>query len=103
MRWIPWLLGIAGVVQYAVIAALQPTDYVSTDMSYLVMWLTVIGGLVVCYLGCYGDCGYGSGGGCGCCGDECGCGDCEDCMPEGSGHDHGHEGHDHGPGEHHAH
>ena len=99
MRWVPWLLGIAGVVQYAVIAATQPTDYVSVDMAYLVMWLSIIGALVVCYLSCY-DCGYG--GGCGCCDDDCGCGDCGDCMP--NGHDDGHEGHDHGPGEHgHAH
>lgn len=91
MRWVPWVLGIAGVVQYAVIAALQPTDYVSVDMAYLVMWLAIIGGLVVCYLSCY-DCGYG--GGCGCCGDDCGCGDCDDCMP-GHGHEHGEHEHDH--------
>ena len=93
MRWIPWLLGIAGVVQYAIIAAVDPTGYVSTDMAYLVMWLAVIGALIVCYLSCY-DC-YG--GGCGCCEDGCSCGDCGECMPNGNGHghDHGEHGHDH--------
>lgn len=98
MRWVPWLLGIAGVVQHAIIAYVfadtLPADnaYVSADMSYLVMWLSIIGALGLCYLSCY-DCGDGS---CGCCGDDCGCGDCSSCMPNGKGHDgHGHEGHGH--------
>ena len=95
MRWVPWALGIAGVLQYAVIAALQPSGYVSVDMAYLVMWLAVIGGVAVCYMSrwdCYG-------GGCSCCGDGCACGDCEECRPGGGhGHEHGehgHEGHSH--------
>lgn len=101
MRWIPWLLGIAGVLQYAVMAAVDATGYVSLDMSYLVMWLAIIGALVLCYMSWCGDgcCGYGDG--CGCCGDECGCGDCGDCMP--NGHDHGHEGHEHGEHGHEGH
>ena len=45
MRWVPWLLGIAGVVQHAIIAYVSPDGYVSTDMSYLVMWLSIIGAL----------------------------------------------------------
>lgn len=97
MRWVPWALGTAGVLQYAIIAALQPSDYVSLDTAYLVMWLAIIGGLVVCYLSCWDGCGYG--GGCDCCGDDCSCGDCSNCGPrggEGHGHgEHGHEGHMH--------
>jgi hypothetical protein len=102
MRWLPWALGIAGVLQYAVIAALSPSDYVSVDTSYLVMWLAVIGGVLTCYLSCWGDC-YG---GCDC--DHCGgcaagqcCGDCgcygSNVEMKGAM---GHEGHDHGPGGH---
>ncbi len=89
MRWVPWLLGILGVVQYGVIAYVQPTGYVSVDTAYLVMWLAVIGALVVCYLSCYG-CGYGDGG-CDCCGEGCECGDGDCCMPAGNGHAHEHE------------
>lgn len=96
MRWVPWALGIAGIAQFAVMALVGPdADYVSLDMAYLVMWLSIIGGLLVCSMGCYGDC-YG-GGGCGCCDDGCACGDCGNCKP-GDGHDHGehgHEGHSH--------
>jgi hypothetical protein len=96
MRWLPWALGIAGVLQFAVMALVRPdSDYVSLDTSYLVMWLAVIGAIVVCYLSCWG--GYGSG--CGCCGDECQCGDCGECGP-GDKPMMGHEGHDHGPGGH---
>lgn len=95
MRWLPWALGVAGVLQYAVIAALSPSDYVSVDMAYLVMWLALIGGVLACYLSC-----WGYDGGCGCCGDGCSCGDCEDCGPGEKGMT-GHEGHGHGPGEHH--
>lgn len=90
MRWASWALGIAGVVQYAVIAYLQPSDYVGVDMSYLVMWLSIIGGLLLCYLSC-GDCYDGE---CGCCEDGCSCGDCGDCTPNGHA-EHGHEGHGH--------
>ena len=92
-RWVPWILGVAGVAQHALIALLKPDDYISLDTSYLVMWLSVIGALVVCYLSCW-DCGDD---GCGCCGDGCGCGDCGHCMPTGNGnaHEHGHEGHSH--------
>lgn len=102
MRWASWALGIVGVLQYAVMAAMdQPSDYVSLDMSYLVMWLAVIGGLFLCYLSCWGCGEYGGSGSCGCCGDGCGCGDCGNCTPSGKGgKEHGHEGHDHGPGEH---
>ena len=105
MRWLPWALGIVGVVQYAVIAYLEPSDYVSVDMAYLVMWLAIIGGVFACYASCWGGC-YGYGDGCGCCGEGCSCGDCGECGPNvtmkgGMGHDgHGHEGHDHGPGGH---
>lgn len=91
MRWASWALGIAGVVQYAIIAYLQPSDYVGVDMAYLVMWLAIIGALALCYLSCY-DC-YG-GDGCGCCEDGCGCGDCGNCTPNGHA-EHGHEGHGH--------
>lgn len=94
MRWASWALGIVGVLQYAAIAYLQPTDYVSVDMAYLVMWLAIIGALLLCYLswcdGCYGDDGA-----CDCCGDDCSCGDCGDCMPNGHGHEHGEPGHAH--------
>lgn len=97
MRWVPWLLGIAGVVQYAVIAAVQPTDYVSMDMAYLVMWLAVIGALVLCYMSWCGDCcdDEGGMGQCDCCDGHCHCGDCDACDPEGHGHEGGHEGHTH--------
>jgi hypothetical protein len=102
MRWLPWALGIVGVLQYAVIAAIEPSDYVSVDMAYLVMWLAIIGGVLACYMSCYGGCGYGDG--CGCCEDGCSCGDCASCGPnvtmKGSMAG-GHEGHDHGPGGHH--
>lgn len=86
MRWLPWALGIAGVLQFAVMALTGTSaDYVTLDTAYLVMWLAIIGGVLTCYLSCWGDCGYG--GGCGCCGDGCSCGDCEECG--------GHEGHSH--------
>jgi hypothetical protein len=101
MRWSYWLLGIAGVLQYAIMVAMKSSNYVSLDTSYLVMWLAIIGAAVGCWMSC-GSC-YGGGGGCGCCGDDCSCGDCDSCKP-GMGHEHGHEGHeghDHGPGEHH--
>jgi hypothetical protein len=100
MRWLPWALGIAGVLQYAIIAAIQPSDYVGVDMAYLVMWLAIIGGVLTCYLSCWGGCGYGGYGGCGCCDDGCQCGDCGECGP-GDQPMTGHEGHDHGPGHHH--
>jgi hypothetical protein len=103
MRWLPWALGTIGVLQYAIIAYLEPNDYVSVDMAYLVMWLTIIGGVIACYLGCMGGCGW-YGGGCDCCGDGCSCGDCGECGPnvmmkgetghEGHSHE-GHEGHHH--------
>lgn len=92
MRWMAWLLGVLGVVQYAVMAYVDPSGYVSLDMSYLVMWLAVIGGLILCNTGC----GCWSGGGCSCCGEGCSCGDCGNCM--GGEHSHGehsHEGHGH--------
>lgn len=93
MRWVPWVLGLAGVAQHALMAVLEPDGYVSLDMSYLVMWLSIIGALLVCYSGC--GCG-GWGGDCDCCGDHCHCGDCPRCSEE---HDHGpsngHEGHSH--------
>ncbi|MHB1261443.1 MAG: hypothetical protein ACYC2H_06975 [Thermoplasmatota archaeon] len=94
MRWLPWALGIAGVLQFAVMAFVGTnSDYVSLDTAYLVMWLAIIGGIVVCYLSCWGDCGYG--GGCGCCGDGCSCGDCGECGGVGKGNDgHSHEGHE---------
>ena len=94
--WVPWALGLAGVAQHAVMAMVDPAGYVSVDMSYLVMWLAIIGALLVCYSGCGDCCGYG-GGGCGCCGDGCSCGDCESCKPGHGdhGHEHGHEGHMH--------
>ena len=99
MRWVPWALGLAGVAQHAVMAMVDPTGYVSLDMSYLVMWLSIIGALVVCYSGCGGCYGWGDGG-CGCCSEGCSCGDCGNCMPGGHKHDHehgehGHEGHSH--------
>lgn len=93
MRWVSWLLGIAGVVQFAVIAYLQPTDYVSVDMAYLVMWLAIIGGLLLCWIGC----SYGCGGweeGCDCCDDNCNCGDCDGCCEPGHA-DESHAGHKH--------
>jgi hypothetical protein len=94
-RWSYWALGIAGVLQYVVMAAVKPTGYVSLDTSYLVMWLAIIGAAI----GCWSSCGGCYGGGCGCCGDGCSCGDCGECMPEGEHghehHEHGHEGHDH--------
>jgi hypothetical protein len=95
MRWVPWALGLAGIAQHAVMAMVDPTGYVSLDTSYLVMWLAIIGGLVVCYIDC---CGWGSGG-CGCCGDGCTCGDCGNCTPgmhKDDGHGHGHEHGEHG-------
>ena len=95
MRWSFWVLGVAGVLQYALMAAVKPAGYVSLDTSYLVMWLAVIGAA----LGCWMSCGGYYGGGCGCCGDDCDCGDCSYCKPHGEGgghgHEHGHEGHDH--------
>lgn len=93
MRWVPWAVGTAGVLQHAIIAYLQPDGYVGTDMSYLVMWLAVLGALAIGYMSCC-DC-YGDG--CGCCDDGCACGDCESCLPNGNGHahEHGHEGHTH--------
>lgn len=93
MRWIPWALGVVGVGQYAVMAYLDPSGYVSLDMSYLVMWLAIIGSLIICNTGC--GC-WGGADGCGCCGEGCSCGDCGNCMPHGHGHEgHGHEGHSH--------
>jgi len=93
-RWSFWALGLAGVLQYALMAALKPKGYVGLDTAYLVMWLAVIGAALGCWMSCGGWCGYG--GGCGCCGDGCDCGDCEECRPHGEhGHEHGHEGHDH--------
>jgi hypothetical protein len=101
MRWLPWILGIGGVLQYAVIVAIQPSDYVSLDMAYLVMWLAIIGGVLTCYLSCWSDCGYG---GCDC--DHCGscssgecCGNCRcygsNVEMKGMGHEgHSHEGHE---------
>ena len=98
MRWVPWLLGIAGVVQHAIIAYLQPDGYVSTDMSYLVMWLAVVGALIVCYLSCDGYCGPydddGPMGACDCCDGHCHCGDCDACDPASHGHGDG-NGHGH--------
>ncbi len=97
MRYASWGLGIAGVLQYTIIVAMDATDYVSLDMSYLVMWLAVIAALALCYASC---CGYGSGDDCGCCGDNCNCGDCGACGPGAGKHDaghaeHSHEGHSH--------
>ena len=97
MRWVYWLLGIAGVLQYALMAYVKPEGYVSLDTAYLGMWLAVIGAVVACCASCWGGC-YGGGGGCGCCDDGCRCGDCPDCMGEGhehGEHEHGHEGHSH--------
>lgn len=91
MRWVYWLLGIAGVLQFAVMAAVKPSGYVSLDTSYLVMWLSIIGAVVACCASCWG---YG-GGGCGCCGDDCSCGDCDWCKDDGHKHEEGHEGHEH--------
>jgi len=97
MRWLPWALGIAGVLQFAIMAFVRPdADYVSLDMAYLVMWLAIIGGVLTCYLSCWDDCGYG---GCGCCDDGCSCGDCAECGPNVEMK--GHEGHAHGPGHQH--
>ena len=87
MRWLPWALGIAGVLQYAVLAITKPAGYVSLDTAYIVMWLAIIGGVLACTASC-----WGYGGGCGCCGDDCSCGDCDWCR-EGDGH-----GHEHGMG-----
>lgn len=105
MRWLPWALGVVGVLQYAVIAYLEPSDYVSVDMAYLVMWLAIIGGVLTCYLSCMGGCGcYGGGCECdhcpGCASGQC-CGGCGCYGPnvEMKG-GMGHEGHDHGPGGH---
>lgn len=95
MRWLPWALGIAGVLQFAVMALVRPdADYVSLDTAYLVMWLAIIGGILVCSLSCWGG-GYGDG--CECCDDNCTCGDCSSCKSTAtSGHEgHGHEGHQH--------
>jgi hypothetical protein len=89
MRWAYWLLGIAGVVQYAVMVAVKPSGYVSLDTSYLVMWLAIIGAVLACCSSC-----WGSGGGCNCCGDDCSCGDCEWCKGDGHGPGEGHEGHE---------
>ncbi len=91
MRWVSWLLGIAGVVQYAVFAFLQPADYVSLDMAYLVMWLAVIGALLLCWIGCY-DCDWNEG--CDCCDDNCSCGDCDGCCEPGHAEE-THAGHKH--------
>lgn len=105
MRWLPWALGTAGILQYAVIAAIQPSDYVGVDMAYLVMWLAIIGGVLACYLSCMGGgcggygsgCGYGDDGcdcsHCGGCSSGNCCGKCECCGP--SKKDGGHEGHSH--------
>jgi hypothetical protein len=106
MRWLPWALGIAGVLQFAVMALVgTDPDYVSLDTAYLVMWLAIIGGIVVCYLSCWGNCGYGGGyGGCGCCEDGCECGDCGDCCgPNVKMKGMGHEGHEHEGHEGHSH
>lgn len=91
MRWVPWALGVVGVLQYAVIAYLEPNDYVSVDMAYLVMWLALIGGVLAGYLSCGWDCG------CGCDCDHCAecssggcCGTCECCGPAGNGVEHSH-------------
>lgn len=92
MRWVSWLLGIAGVVQYGLIAFLQPTDYVSTDMAYLVMWLAIIGALLLCWIGCGYGCDWEEG--CDCCDDGCSCGDCDGCRGPGHGED-AHAGHTH--------
>ena len=91
-RWSYWLLGIAGVLQYAIMAAVKSHNYVSLDTSYLVMWLAIIGAALGCWASCGSCCGYG--GGCGCCGDDCDCGDCSYCKP--GMHEHGEHGHDHG-------
>lgn len=91
MRWIPWALGLVGVAQYLLMVVLDPSGYVSLDMSYLVMWLAVIGALILCNTGC--GCWGGEGGdGCTCCGDQCHCGDCARCS---HGGEKGHEGHMH--------
>ncbi len=37
-------------------------------------------GLQVACSGCGSGCGYGGRGGCGCCDDDCSCGDCGDCS-----------------------
>ncbi|MFA5943596.1 MAG: hypothetical protein WC876_03925 [Candidatus Thermoplasmatota archaeon] len=96
MRWLPWTLGIVGVLQFAVMALVGTNaDYVSLDTAYLVMWLAIIGGVLTCYLSCMGGgCGYGGYGGCDCCDDNCECGDCGDCCePDEKGHEgHGHDG-----------
>ena len=101
MRWLPWTLGIVGVLQFAVMAFVRPdADYVSLDTSYLVMWLAIIGGVLTCYLSCWGDC-YGGGCDCdhcpGCAAGQC-CGGCGCYGPnvemkghEGHGHDGGHQ------------
>jgi hypothetical protein len=90
MRWLPWALGIGGILQYAVLAALKPDGYVTLDTAYLAMWLAIIGGVLAGCLCCWDD------GGCGCCGDGCSCGDCAWCQGDGhgdaNGHEHGHEG-----------
>jgi hypothetical protein len=95
MRWASWLLALVGIVQYAAIVAAGGEDYVSRDMSYLVMWLTLIA--AVALYACSWCCGWG--GGCGCCDDGCSCGDCGECMPNGEHHhahgEAGHEGHGH--------
>jgi hypothetical protein len=103
MRWLPWALGIIGVLQFGIMAVVKPdSSYVTLDTAYLVMWLAVIGGVVACYLSCWGGCGYGGCdcdhcGGCSsgeCCG-NCGCygGNVE--MKGGMGHEgHSHEGHE---------
>lgn len=92
MRWVPWLLGIAGVLQFAVFAGIRPVDYVSLDAAYIVMWLAVIGGLLLAWIGC----GW-YGGGCDCCDEGCECGDGDCCRPhdDHDGHDHGEHGHTH--------
>lgn len=101
MRWTHWLLALAGVAQFAVMAAIKPTGYVSLDMAYLVMWLTLIAAVALWWGSCCswgGYCGYGGGCDCGHCegckGDDC-CGECACCKDDGDGHEHGHEGHDH--------
>ena len=74
MRWLPWTLGIIGVLQFGIMAIVKPdSTYVTLDTAYLVMWLAIIGGVVACYLSCMGSgCGYGGYGGSDSCDANCG-------------------------------
>lgn len=80
MRWLSALLAVVGIAQYTVLAILQPDDYVSLDMAYLVMalFLLAAAGVWCCSWCSWGGHGYG----CDCCGDDCRCGDCECCEPD---------------------